>query len=69
MNETAPQAVPPAPPEEVTPKPKKRDALSRITLALLEQYALQNESNGKDPYNTTRNSAASQRWRGNGRRL
>ena len=69
MKHTAPQAVAAAPPEEVTPKPKKRDALSRITLALLEQYALQNESNGKDPYNTTRSSAASQHWRGNSRRL
>ena len=46
------------------------DAMSRIKLALLEQYSREAEKTGADPYNTTGGSSPAQdAWRGNARRI
>jgi hypothetical protein len=55
-------------PEQSKPKGKPRDAMSRIKLALLDQYSQDSESHGGDPYNTNQNGSADQ-WRGNARRI
>lgn len=63
-------AVRTKPTTEASPKPKARatDTMSRIKLALLEQYSQQGEKHGNDPYNTTVGRAQDQ-WRGNARRI
>ncbi len=50
-------------------KPRATDAMSRIKLALLEQYSHQGEKHGSDPYNTTVGGASKDQWRGNARRI
>jgi len=46
------------------------DAMSRIKLALLEQYSRGAEKAGADPYNTTGDKGpANDAWRGNSRRI
>jgi len=42
--------------------------MSRIKLALLEQYSRGAEKYGADPYNTT-GDPAKDKWRGNSRRI
>ena len=54
---------------EAKPKPGKNTAMSRIKLALLEQYASGHEKTGNDPYNSTSSSAKPDQWRGNARRI
>jgi hypothetical protein len=45
-------------------------AMSRIKLALLEQYSRGVEKHGADPYNTTADKGAPKdAWRGNARRI
>jgi hypothetical protein len=50
-------------------KPRATGALSRIKLALLEQYTLAGEKAGGDPYNANTGGAAQDQWRGNSRRI
>lgn len=51
-------------------KPKTGNALSRIKLALLDQYAVQGEKSGSDPYNTNSSGKAKpDHYRGNARRI
>lgn len=51
-------------------KPRGTDAMSRIKLALLEQYSRGAEKHGADPYNTTGGGdPARDQWRGNSRRI
>lgn len=69
MSETA-RTFPGQPAQADSPtknKPRARDAMSRIKLALLEQYSQQAEKSGSDPYNT--NSSPRDQWRGNARRI
>lgn len=51
-------------PESVEPAAETRaeDVLSRITLALLEDYTAEHEKPGYDPYNTIAPSRAGQLW-------
>ncbi len=50
-------------------KPKAGNAMSRIKLALLDQYAVPGER-GSDPYNTnTSGKAKPDHYRGNARRI
>lgn len=51
-------------------RPRGADAMSRIKLALLEQYSRGAEKHGADPYNTTGGKGpAKDNWRGNSRRI
>lgn len=60
-----------ATPAETRPKakPKTGNTMSRIKLALLEQYSAQAGEAGSDPYNQTSGSAKPDMWRGNARRI
>jgi hypothetical protein len=59
----------PAVAETRPPKTAKQTAMSRIKLALLDQYAAAHEQSGSDPYNTTAGRAKPDQWRGNARRI
>jgi hypothetical protein len=51
-------------------RPRGADAMSRIKLALLEQYSRGMEKHGADPYNTTGGGdPGKDKWRGNSRRI
>lgn len=51
-------------------KRRNTDAMSRIKLALLEQYSRGAEKHGADPYNTKDgNGPAKDAWSGNSRRI
>jgi hypothetical protein len=69
MNDAA-RSLPQAPATaETQPKPVERTAMSRIKLALLDQYAAAHEQSGGDPYNTTAGRSKPDQWRGNARRI
>jgi hypothetical protein len=69
MNDAA-RTLPHAPAAAGTqPEPAPRTAMSRIKLALLDQYAASHEQAGSDPYNTTAGRAKPDQWRGNARRI
>jgi hypothetical protein len=55
-------------PEQSKAKGKPNDAMSRIKLALLDQYSQASESQGGDPYNANQDGNVDQ-WRGNSRRI
>ena len=66
-----PARTAPAEPDAVKtqPKPSRDTAMSRIKLALLDQYASSHEKAGNDPYNTTSSGAKPDQWHGNARRI
>lgn len=70
MTETARTTdSPPAAEQQPRRKVKPADPMSRIKLALLDQYTKQSERHGSDPYNTTNGSKKQDQWRGNARRI
>ena len=71
MTENARNAIesPPATQKQPERKAKSADPMSRIKLALLDQYTKLNEAHGGDPYNTTKGSKKQDQWRGNARRI